>query len=145
QSLSWKGGSAQLKAPKAKAGRRRIALAPETVATLHEHRKAMLAEGRDVKTGPVFLDRASGFLRQNNLDTPNFARGIKRPNVPAMRFHDLRHSSATLLLLGGVNVKAVSIRLGHSSITITLDTYSHFLPEMDTQTVQVVRKSFFAG
>jgi integrase len=52
-----------------------------------------------------------------------------------MRFHDLRHSHATMLLLQGVHPKIVSERLGHASIGITLDTYSHVLPNMQTDAV----------
>ncbi len=50
--------------------------------------------------------------------------------LPLIRFHDLRHTAATLLLLQGVHPKIVSEMLGHASITITLDLYSHVLPDM---------------
>jgi len=50
--------------------------------------------------------------------------------LPKLRFHDLRHAHATLLLLQGVHPKIVSERLGHASIGITLDTYSHVLPSL---------------
>ncbi|HZC06866.1 MAG TPA: tyrosine-type recombinase/integrase [Ktedonobacterales bacterium] len=53
-----------------------------------------------------------------------------RVDEPRMRFHDLRHTAATLLLGRGVNPKIVSEMLGHASIGITLDTYSHVLPTM---------------
>lgn len=135
----------RLKAPKSKASKRRIALAPETAAALNDHRRRMLAEGRDVKTGPVFVDTEGGFLRKNNLHQNSFARMLRKAGVPRIGFHGLRHTSATLLLLHGINIKAVSVRLGHSSIKITLDTYAHFLPEMDTQTVGVVQKLLFDG
>ena len=55
---------------------------------------------------------------------------LKRARLPEIRFHDLRHTCATLLLSEGVNVKVVSELLGHASITITLNTYSHVLPDM---------------
>ncbi|MED3613984.1 tyrosine-type recombinase/integrase [Bacillus wiedmannii] len=55
---------------------------------------------------------------------------MKKATVPKIRFHDLRHTHATLLLAKGVNVKLISERLGHSNIKITLDTYSHILPKM---------------
>ena len=53
--------------------------------------------------------------------------------LPVIRLHDLRHTHATLLLADGVPVKVVSERLGHASITLTLDTYSHVLPTMQQQ------------
>ncbi|WP_432422501.1 tyrosine-type recombinase/integrase [Thermoanaerobacterium thermosaccharolyticum] len=55
-----------------------------------------------------------------------------------MRFHDLRHTHATLLLLKGVNPKIVSERLGHSSVEITLDTYSHVLPDIQQEAVEAI-------
>lgn len=55
---------------------------------------------------------------------------LKRSGLPRIRFHDLRHTAATLLLGRGVNPKIVSEMLGHASVGITLDTYSHVLPTM---------------
>lgn len=62
-----------------------------------------------------------------------FKRIIKMADVPDIRFHDLRHTHATLLLSKGVNVKVISERLGHSNIKVTLDTYSHVLPSMQEE------------
>jgi integrase len=53
--------------------------------------------------------------------------------LPSLRPYDLRHTGATLLLLAGVSPKVVSERLGHSTITLTLDTYAHVLPGMQEQ------------
>lgn len=58
---------------------------------------------------------------------------LKKAGLPDMRFHDLRHSCATLLLMQGVPVKIVSDLLGHSSTTITQDIYSHVLRQMQDQ------------
>jgi integrase len=60
-------------------------------------------------------------------------RLIKLADVPKVRFHDLRHTHATLLLSKGINVKVISERLGHSNIKITLDTYSYVLPTMQEE------------
>lgn len=57
-----------------------------------------------------------------------FWRHAKAAKLPRIRFHDLRHTHATLALAAGVHPKVVSERLGHASITITLDTYSHAIP-----------------
>lgn len=57
-------------------------------------------------------------------------RLLKRLNLPYIRFHDLRHTAATLLLLQGVPVKVVSEMLGHASVTITMNLYMHVLPTM---------------
>jgi integrase len=66
----------------------------------------------------------SYFLRRN------FAPMLKRAGLPEIRFHDLRHTAATLLLLQGIHPKIVSEMLGHYTVSMTLDTYSHVLPDM---------------
>jgi integrase len=63
---------------------------------------------------------------------------VKKAGLPPIRFHDLRHTSATLLLQRGVNIKAVSARLGHTKIATTLNLYVHFMPEMDEQAASVM-------
>lgn len=61
--------------------------------------------------------------------------------LPDVRFHDLRHTCATLLLVGNVNPKIVSEMLGHFSIAITLDTYSHVLPNMRDQAARAMEET----
>ncbi len=63
-------------------------------------------------------------------------RFLQQKGLPRVRFHDLRHAHATLMLLQGVHPKVVSERLGHSSIGITLDTYSHVLPGMQEEAAE---------
>jgi integrase len=58
--------------------------------------------------------------------------------VPQVRFHDLRHTAATLLLSRGVHPKVVSELLGHSTVAITLDVYSHVIPSMQREAAQVM-------
>ncbi|MCP4607535.1 MAG: site-specific integrase [Planctomycetes bacterium] len=65
--------------------------------------------------------------------TKSFGKIIKRSGLPHVRFHDLRHTHATLMLKQGVHPKIVSERLGHASVNITLDTYSHVLPNMQEE------------
>lgn len=62
--------------------------------------------------------------------------------APRIRFHDLRHTAATLLLLAGVHPKVVSERLGHSRVEITLNTYSHVLPTMQKEAADKLDKLF---
>jgi integrase len=64
----------------------------------------------------------------------SFAPLPKRAKLSAVRFHELRHTRATLLLENNINPKIVSETLGHSSVSITLDTYSHVLPDMQEST-----------
>lgn len=66
---------------------------------------------------------------------------IQKSNVPDIRFHDLRHTHATSLLLEGINPKIVAERLGHSKVSVTLDTYSHVLPNMQKEAAEKQNKT----
>jgi integrase len=118
-----------------KSGRgRRVDLDPETVAVLRRHRARQLEERMAwgeawAETGLVFT-REDGKALHPHTVSQAFGRSVARADVPAIRFHDLRHTHATLLLGAGVHPKVVQERLGHASIQITLDTYSHVMPGM---------------
>jgi len=71
--------------------------------------------------------------RKSNLIRQGFRPLLARAGLPEIRFHDLRHTSATLLLAQGVHPKIVLERLGHSTIAMTLDTYSHVLPTLQRE------------
>lgn len=114
--------------PKTKRGRRQVDLPAVAVVALQTHRERMLVEGRS--DGLVFSDTQGGPLRKSNLLRRSFLPLLKRAGLPTIRFHDLRHTAATLLLAQGVHPKIVQERLGHSQISLTLDTYSHVLPGM---------------
>ncbi|MEJ7632283.1 MAG: site-specific integrase [Rubrobacteraceae bacterium] len=89
--------------------------------------------------GLVFANEVGGVVNPSNLRNRSFARLLKRADLPAAtRFHDLRHTCATLLLARNVNPKIVSEMLGHSSIAITLDTYSHVLPTMQESAIRAL-------
>ncbi len=121
-------GRLWLDEPKSAKARRTVDLPVIAVAVLREHRERMLAEGHP--HGFVFCDTQGGPVRKSNLVRRSFLPLLKRAGLPRIRFHDLRHTAATLLLLQGVHPKVVQERLGHSQISITLDTYSHVLPSM---------------
>jgi len=74
--------------------------------------------------------REDGTIINPDSFSDMFWRHVKGAKLPRIRFHDLRHTHATLALAAGVHPKVVSERLGHASITITLDTYSHAIPAM---------------
>jgi integrase len=148
RSLEEINGHLRVKEPKSGRGRR-IELSRFTLDALHDHRKRMLADGN--LAGPVFCDLTGKWLRKGNVLRRSFWKIIERANkaekeaektkVPAVplkriRFHDLRHTSASLLLLADVNVKIVSERLGHANIQLTLDTYSHVLPTMQKRAAE---------
>jgi integrase len=71
-----------------------------------------------------------GRLYDPDYVSKNFHLLLNNYDIPMIRFHDLRHTHATMLLLHDIPAKVVSERLGHSTISITLDTYSHVLPSM---------------
>jgi integrase len=123
-------GELRLKELKTKKSRRRVALSAFAMEALSEHRKAMLAEGNYQADGPIFCDTQGGWLRKSNVLRRSFRPILKRAGLPVIRPYDLRHSSATLLLLAGEDAKVVSERLGHSTTRLTQDTYQHVLPGM---------------
>jgi integrase len=115
---------------------RRVRLTRRAVAALKDHRKRQLEErmrlaGIWQDHDLVFPSKVGSLLNPSNLRNRSFKRIKARSGVREdLRFHDLRHTCATLLLREGVNVKVVSEMLGHASIIITLNTYSHVLPDM---------------
>jgi integrase len=76
----------------------------------------------------VFRTRRGTPIRRDNLHAKSWKPLLRRAGLSDVRFHDLRHTCATILLTKGVHPKIVSEMLGHSSIAITLDTYSHVIP-----------------
>jgi integrase len=120
--------------PKTNRSRRSVALDAESVAVLREHRKRQFEER--LAWGPAYQDQGLAFCREDGspLWPRSFSRAFDRhaatASLPAIRLHDLRHTHATLALSAGVHPKVVQERLGHATIAITLDTYSHVLPGM---------------
>ena len=83
------------------------------------------------------------------LDPSNLERAWKRVAAaigpPALRFHDLRHAHATLMLVAGVHPKVVADRLGHSSIRITMDTYAHVFPALQVDAARHLDRLLHTG
>jgi integrase len=75
------------------------------------------------------------------VTTRRFKPLLRHAGLPAIRFHDLRHTCATLLLTKNVNPKIVSELLGHATIAITLDTYSHVLPTMQESAAKAMEEA----
>jgi integrase len=140
RSLEERHGIHRLKDVKTASSRRRIRVSPAALAALNQHRRKQLAKGVYRDDSPVFCDGAGGWLRKSNFYRDSFLRTLKRAGLPHIRFHDLRHTAATLMLLNGVNVKAVAATLGHAGIRTTLDTYSHFVPAMEEQRIETMQK-----
>jgi integrase len=122
--------------PKSARSRRAIRLPDVIVTRLKQHRKRQLEErllagGRWQESGLVFTTTIG-----TPLDARNVAREYKTmlasAGLPSIRFHDLRHTAATLLLALGVDARTIMETLGHSQISLTLNTYAHVLPTLQS-------------
>ena len=88
--------------------------------------------------GLVFATESGTLINPSNLRNRSFRPLLRRAGLPDICFHDLRHTCATLLLLQGTHPKLVQELLGHATIAMSLDTYSHFLPSVGDQTVRAM-------
>lgn len=135
--------------PKSAASIRRIPLDPGTVQALKEHRKKQAAVR--LKAGGKWQDYGLVFCTKNGMpydhsDVRQVMGGlIKRAKVPYIRFHDIRHTHASLLLKYGIHPKVMAERLGHASVKTTLDTYSHLLPDTQAAAVTAIGEVLKGG
>ena len=120
--------------PKSERSRRVIALPTVVVTALEAHRKRQLemrmAAGGDWQdTGLVFTSRRGTPLEACGV-SHEFRAILTCAGLPVIRFHDLRHTAATLLLAQGVSPRTIMETLGHSQISLTMDTYAHVMPTL---------------
>jgi integrase len=132
--------------PKTTGSRRSVKLTSNAIEVLKHHLERQLAETDRVgslwrENGLIFASESGEPLNRHNLTRRSFKPLLKRAGLPQIRFHDLRHTCATLLLIRNVNPKIVSEMLGHSTIAITLDTYSHVLPNMRNQAAAAMEEA----
>lgn len=132
------------KEPKSDKSRRSIPLPSfmvEELLTLREEQeKQRQIFGDAYEDHDLIFCQADGKpLHAQNIVRRDFKATIKKAGLPVIRFHDLRHCHATILLHHGVHPKVVSERLGHSGIAITMDIYSHVLPGIQEQAVQILQ------
>jgi integrase len=125
--------------PKTQRSRRKITLPAFVMDTLkqhqeHQHEMRAKAGTQWREMGIVFCNIYGGYLESSNLHDA-FKRLLEKADLPNIRFHDLRHSAATILLSMGVHPKIVQELLGHSTISMTMDIYSHVLPSMQQETM----------
>jgi len=120
--------------PKTHRSRRLVALSVETVKVLLEHRcqqlehRFQLGPAYNSESDLVFANPVGGPMYDSTVRRAFYAM-VKEAGLPHLRIHDLRHTSATLLLRAGVGAQVVSKRLGHAKVGFTLDTYAHVLPD----------------
>ncbi len=150
RSLDWRRkGEWEFSEPKTPRSRRSIPIPAEVLDRLHQHRKTQ-AEER-LKAGPKWSDHCLVFCNPKGepLDRQNLHRRHLRPLLKGagvatgLTLYDLRHSCATLMLGAGIHPKVVSERLGHSSIAITLDVYSHVLPSLQEEATERIGQVVF--
>jgi integrase len=146
RSLVAVGYKTQISEPKTKRGRRVVALDKGTLAVLRTHRirqrEEKLAAGAGYDDGDRVFASENGSEIHPDRASKMFQAKVKNSSLPRIRLHDLRHTHATLALQVGVHPKVVSERLGHSSITLTLDTYSHAIPAMQEDAAEKVANLF---
>jgi len=92
--------------------------------------------------GLVFTSEVGTVINPTNLRRRSFAPLLERAGLPRIRVHDLRHTCATLLLVRNMHPKYVHELLGHATVAITLDTYSHVIPGMGNPTARAMEDVF---
>jgi integrase len=131
-------GHKRIKAPKTDAGRRRSKLTQVAVDALRAHRVRQAAARLQAGAAwedhnLVFPNRAGRLADHRTVTRSHYKPALRRAGLPDIRFHDMRHSCSMFLLLQGISPKVVSELLGHSSVSITLDVYSHVTATMQQQ------------
>jgi integrase len=128
--------------PKSERSRRMIALDAKTVAVLAEHKRAekekRLKRGGRLAPHELVFTHRDGSPIHPACFSQTFNRRVATAHVPRIRFHDLRHTHATLALRARVHPKIVSERLGHSTVAITLDIYSHCIPSLQREAAEAI-------
>ncbi len=135
--------------PKSKRGKRLVSLSPSLAVLLREHKAEQEAIREQLglpKIQPsdlVFSQPDGSFIRPDSI-TAKFGNVANSIGLENLSFHDLRHTHATLMMQQGIHPKIVSERLGHSSIALTLDTYSHVMPGLQEAAAKAFDDNFTA-
>ena len=148
QSVTTVGGRIVWTKPKTESSQRRIPLTIDVTAKLKKF-KAWQTEHRLVmgdkweNSGLVLANLYGRLNNPNNFTIEHFKPLLKKAGIPDdVKFHDLRHTHATLLLQQGVNIKVVAERLGHAKATMTMDVYSHVMPDMQDAAIKALAGMF---
>jgi integrase len=147
RTITMSGGRILLGEPKTKKSRRTIRLTDAAVTALRKHLDCQVEEIERLgdlyqDQGLVFASKVGTPMNPTNLRRRSFAALLRRANLPKIRFHDLRHTCATLLLSRNIHPKYVQELLGHANIAITLDTYSHVVPGMENHAARAMEGIF---
>ena len=135
--------------PKTERSRRSIAVDPATLEILRAHRAHQAEE--KLALGPAYEDQDLVFAREDGQPlhperlSKLFGASVQAAGLPRIRFHDLRHTHATLALQAGVHPKVVSERLGHGDVGMTLNVYSHAIPALEEEAASRVAALVFGA
>jgi len=110
---------------------RTISISTSACDLLRQRKGQLIAQGLVPRDGDYIFSKADGQPYDPDTVTHAFAKIAKSAGLPHTRFHDLRHAHASFLIKQGIPAKVISERLGHSGISITMDTYGHLMPGMD--------------
>jgi len=142
--ISTHGSKLAQKPPKSRAGNRDLVVDDDTLAALTAYRARRAAQ--KLAAGPAWPDTGLFFVRPDgrpwhpNSVTQRFRRLVKRAGLPPIRLHDLRHGAATMALDAGVDIKVVQEQLGHSTSTLTRDTYQSVVKRLHHAAADAVAK-----
>ena len=139
-SLSKVAGKTCIREPKTSSGKRRVALPPSLTLVLQQHRlkqqESFALLGKTLTDEDYVFCHHDGTPLDPSTVSHSFAHALRKAGLPPMPLHGLRHSHATLLLQAGTHPRVVMERLGHSSIRVTLDTYSHVVGGLQESAAQ---------
>ncbi|PWB55366.1 MAG: hypothetical protein C3F13_04545 [Anaerolineales bacterium] len=142
QLVRTNGKNVEFSTPKTKFGKRSLKLAGNDIQVLRRHSERQQAlrvkAGKKwVENGLIFTNSVGGPINPRNL-LREFTTLLAAAGLPRIRFHDLRHTAASLMLNHGIPPLIVSRRLGHSRVSITLDIYGHLIPGMQTEAASLI-------
>ena len=126
---------------KTETSNRKIDIGPVMMTALKKWKLACLPSKLDL----VFPNKAGGPINHNNLVNRHFNPALKAAGLPIIRFHDLRHTYASLLIEQGENIKYIQSQLGHSSPTVTLDIYAHLMKPVNQEAACRLENTIWGG
>jgi len=140
-------GEARFMPTKTKNGKRAIALGSKTISVMRNHQKSQMLDAEKAgsswkKFGLIFTTSKGTPIHPRNL-LRNFKTLLRDAGLSEIRFHDLRHTAASLMLNHGIPVIVVSRRLGHARPSITLDVYGHLMPTMQDEAARLMDELIF--
>jgi integrase len=127
--------------PKTKASRRKIDLAPMVVAALRRWKLACPNNELDL----VFPNEAGEPINHSNMVQRHFLPGLRAAGLPRIRFHDLRHTYASILIENDENIKYIQTQMGHSSPTVTLNVYAHLMKPTNQEAALRLENAIFGA